>query len=188
MRRRRAIRKPVTATAVISASARANAAILRQEKRLAAATSSDGPESDVDGAAPAPVEHAELLRVGVGLAELDGAATAPVEHAAVPSVAVGPAEMDCAAVVRPGLGPAVPGGPPGAVSRGAPPPVDEPGAPAPGADPRGGAAGGWAVGLGAGLVVGFGAGGGGAGAAGGAIRGWRPAPNAQPSTVPGAGS
>ena len=122
---------------------------------------------------------------------MDGPApAAPVEDAEVPSVAVGPAGVDGAAVVR-REGAAAPGRRPWPVPRGAPP-ADGPGAgaPPPGAAVPGGsgATGGCAGGLGAGLVVGFGAGRGGAGAAGGAIAGWRPAPNAQPSTVPGAGS
>ena len=123
---------------------------------------------------------------------MDGPApAAPVEDAEVPSVAVGPAGVDGAVVVRrEGVSP-VPGRLPWPVPRGAPP-ADGPGAgaPPPGAAVPGGsgATGGCGGGLGAGLVVGFGAGRGGAGAAGGAIAGWPPAPNAQPSTVPGAGS
>ena len=143
-RRRRAMRKAARPTAAIRATASENAPmVLDEELAGSVATAPGGLESEVDGAAPAPVEDAEL-----------------------PSG--GPADVDGAAVVRPGLVPAAPDALPGPVPRGAPPPADEPGpapgAPAPGAEVRG-AAGGRVVGFGAGLVVGLGAGRGGAGGA-----------------------
>ncbi len=142
-RRRRAMRKAARPTAAIRATASENAPmVLDEELAGSVATAPGGLESEVDGAASAPVDDAEL-----------------------PSVAVGPADVDGAAAVRPAT--RAPGALLGPVPRGALPPADEPGAPgapAAGADVRG-AAGGRAVGFGAGLVVGLGAGRGGAGGA-----------------------
>jgi hypothetical protein len=159
------MRKPAVPRATTSAPPRENAPTALDDERAGSiATLPDGGPGSSVAPTPAAVEPVgDDPAVTVAPAEVDGAVTLPLAG---------------------GRGD-VPAGP------GAPDAPGRPGAGAPGADVRGAGGalvGSLTVGFGAGAVVGFGGGGGGAGAAGGAIPGRAPAPNAHPSTDPGAGS